>query len=179
MCIHIYRCTNYLRTCLYEVINGKQPNIMLYGICQILTFSILFQNYQVHQNCNVQSDTGNGKTCYACGTNWQPQGLGDSQLLKAAWSFVLNVRNQLEASSRNVLSVVMKKKYSKWPKIIRIKFIQQVQDNVNYNPSKSIRGITEQLKMMEFTLRYVVPQNIRYKFYIIRKRQLKIWENHD
>lgn len=86
-----------------------------------------------------------------------------ASFLKVTRSFVLKVRNELEASGEDASPVPKQKKHSKQSDNIRTaELVQQVQDIINQDPKKSSKAIAKQLKVTESTVRHIVSKEVKY-----------------
>ena len=78
----------------------------------------------------------------------------------------------LEASDDNVIGVEKRRKRKPRSDTVRIlQFVQQVQDNIDQDPTKSIGAISRDLQVCECTIRRIVHEDIRYKSYVICRGQ--------
>ena len=69
-------------------------------------------------------------------------------------------------------SVAKRWKYKPHSDIVRTpQFLQQVQDIIDEDPSNSIRVISRDLQVSEYTIRRIAHEDIRYKCYMVRKGQ--------
>ena len=50
-------------------------------------------------------------------------------------------------------------------------FVQQVQDTIDEDPSKSIRAVSRELQVSECTVLRIVHEDIRYKSFVMRRGQ--------
>ena len=72
-----------------------------------------------------------------------------SEFLNVARSFVHKIHRELEASNGNVESVVKRRKHKPRSDTVRTpQFVQQVQDIIDEDLSKSIRAISRDLKFL-------------------------------
>ena len=97
-----------------------------------------------------------------------------SQFFNVTRSFVHKVRRELEASDGNVESVAKRRKHKPRSDTVRTpQFVQQVQDIIDEDLSKSIRAISRDLQVSECTIRRIVHKDIRYKFCVTSRSQFK------
>ena len=95
-----------------------------------------------------------------------------SQFCNVPRSFVHKDRRELEASDDNVGSVVTRRKQKPRSDTVRtLQFVQQVQDIIDEDPSKSIRAISIDLQSSKCIIRRIVHKDIRYKSYVMRRGQ--------
>ena len=80
----------------------------------------------------------------------------------------------------NVESVSKRKKHKACSDRVRTShFVQQVQGNIDEDPSKSIRAISRNLQVSECTIRRIVHEDIRYKSYVMRKGQFMLAQTRE
>ena len=95
-----------------------------------------------------------------------------SNFLNCARSFVHKVRRELEASAGDVETVAKRKRHEERSDTTRnTQFVQQVQEIVDENPSKSMRAIARDFNVSEGLIRRVVHEDLRYKSYVMRRGQ--------
>ena len=69
-------------------------------------------------------------------------------------------------------SVAKRRKHKPRSDIVRtIQFVQEVQDIIDEDTSKSIISISRDLQVSECTIRRIVHKDIRYKFYVMYSDQ--------
>ena len=95
-----------------------------------------------------------------------------SQFLNVARSFVHKVPRELETSDGDVERFAKRRTRKPRPDAVKAQTImQQVQDIIDEEPSKSIRAISRDLQVYECTIRRIVHEDIRYKSYVMRRGQ--------
>ena len=85
-------------------------------------------------------------------------------------SFVNNVHLELEASDGYLESFDTRRKHK--PRSDRVRtpqFVQQAQDIIDEDPTKSIRATSRDLQVSECTISRIAHDDIRYKFYVMRR----------
>ena len=95
-----------------------------------------------------------------------------AEFLKVARSFVFKICNQIQKDKGNESQTLRRKKHSKRSDMIRKDdFIYDVQQIIDNNPRKSTRSLPNNFQVLEGTIRNVVHENIKYKFYVVKKGQ--------
>ncbi|KPU74657.1 uncharacterized protein Dana_GF26712 [Drosophila ananassae] len=103
-----------------------------------------------------------------------------STFLKVARSFVYKVRQELQSSGGNVKSTGKRKKHEQRSDCVKTpKFIEQVQDTVDLDPSKSMRAVARDLNVSEGLIRKIVHEDLRYKSYVMRRGQFMSAQTQD
>lgn len=83
-----------------------------------------------------------------------------ANFFKMVMSFVFKFRNDLGANSRDVSSKTLRKKDFKWSDLMRTsKSVQQSRTSL----TTTIASLGEQLKVVEFTIKYMVHGNNRFQ----------------
>ena len=94
------------------------------------------------------------------------------QFLNVARSFLHKVRRGLEESDGDVESVGKHRKHKPSADTARtLQFVQQVQDIIDEDHSKSIRAISRELQVSECRIRHIINEDVRSKFYVMRRGQ--------
>ena len=93
-----------------------------------------------------------------------------SQFFNVTRSFVDKVRRELEASYCNMESFANCRKHK--PHSVRTpQFVEQAQEIIDEDPSKSIRVISGDLQVFECTILHNDHEDIRYKPYVMHRGQ--------
>ena len=78
-----------------------------------------------------------------------------AEFLNVARSFVHKVRKELEASNGDFSSVSERKKHSRRSDAVRSSdFVEEIQNVIDADPSKSMRAIAEEIHVSERTIRH-------------------------
>ena len=98
-----------------------------------------------------------------------------SQFFNVVRPFVHKVRRELEASDGDVESVGSGRKHKPPSDTVRTpQFVQQVQDIIEEDPSKSLKAKSRDLQVSECTIRSIVHEDIRYKSYVMCRGQFML-----
>ena len=96
-----------------------------------------------------------------------------SRFLNVTRSFAYKVRrSRVRVSDVNVESVAKRRKHKpRSDKVRTQQFVQQVQDIIDEDPSKSIRAISRDLLVSECSILRIIHEDIRNNSYVIRRGQ--------
>ena len=136
-------------------------------MCLLLRRKLYFFFFQII-NGRQQTASGNEKTRYYLSIHAKHSDLEILQFLKVARSFVHKVCGELEASDGNIESVSRRRKHKPCSGTVRtLQFLQQVQDNIDKDASKSISAISRDLQVSECTIRLLFHEDILYNSCVI------------
>ena len=105
---------------------------------------------------------------------------GIANFLNVSRFFVNKVRRELECSNGDSSFVSERKKHSRRSDTVRsCEFVEELEEIIDADPTKSMREIARKINVSESTIRRAVHDDLRYKSYVMRRDQFLFAKNRE